>query len=465
LAKKVYASALARFEEAATIAPEDAASQHNLGTAQFKLGLIDEAIERFRTSLELRDSFLPRTAIATLIPGSPAADHASICVARRDWVERHLPRKPARSDPVVRKRGERWRIGYLSSFFESRNWMKPVWGLINHHDRQKFEIHLFSDCAESECTGYERQEGDHFHDITRFSNSETVARMENCELDILVDLNGYSRVTRLPVLAVKPAPVQVAWFNMYATSGMTSFDYLIGDAHVVAPEEEQFYTEKIVRLPGCYLTFEVVYRVPDVADPPCIEVGHLTFGCLASQYKITPQVVEAWSRILARSPSSKLFIKNSSLEHAANRDHLERRFGQHGISEDRLEFAGPAEHFDFLAAYSRIDIALDTFPYNGGTTTSEAIWQGVPVLTFRGDRWAARQSTSIMLAAGLNEFVGNDVNDYVERAVRLAEDSQTPIRLRELRRGMRARLTASPLCDTAGFARAVEDKYKEFIAG
>jgi protein O-GlcNAc transferase len=461
LTKQIYATALDCFERAAAIAPDDAASQHNVGTALFKLGFADEALQRFRRSLTLRDSFLPRTAIAVSIPGSPDADHTSVLAARRDWTDRHLPRAELKNGSQ-RTGAERLRIGYLSSFFESRNWMKPVWGLINHHDRHGFDIHLFADCAEAECAGYERHERDTFHDISKLSNQQAAARIEQAELDILIDLNGYSRITRLAVPAQRPAPIQVAWFNMYATSGMTCFDYLIGDEHVISADEEQFYTEKIVRVPGCYLTFDVRYRVPDVSDAPSGKAGHITFGCLASQYKITPAVVEVWSRILAGSPSSRLFVKNTALGEKANRTHLAGRFRQHGIGEDRLEFDGPAEHFDFLAAYSRIDIALDTFPYNGGTTTSEAIWQGVPVLTFRGDRWASRQSTSILRTGGLDAFVADNVNDYVERAVRLADDPETPARLTELRRGMRERLAGSPLCDTAGFARNMEDIYRQF---
>jgi protein O-GlcNAc transferase len=464
LTKKVYATALVCLERAAALAPADAACHHNVGTAQFKLGLVDEAMRRFRASLAMQENFLPRTAIATLVPGSPGADHAAVLAARREWGDIHLPRR--RRDVFAREpRSESpLRIGYLSSFFDSPNWMKPVWGLVNNHDRRNVEIHLFSDCAEGPCAGYERHDRDRCHDISRLSNRDAAASIESSEIDVLVDLNGYSRVPRLAVLALRPAPVQVAWFNMYATSGLSCFDYLIGDEHVVSPEEERFYTERIVRVPGSYLTFDVRYAVPDVADPPAIANGYLTFGCLASQYKITPPVVESWSAILARSASSKLFLKNAALEHQANRDHLADRFRRHGIAADRLELSGPAEHAEFLAAYSRIDVALDTFPYNGGTTTSEAMWQGVPVLTFRGDRWASRQSTSLMRTAGLDDFVGRDVSDYIDRAVRLAEDPQSPPRLTDLRRGMRARLTASPLCDTASFARAMEAKYREFAA-
>jgi protein O-GlcNAc transferase len=462
LTKEIFPKALACFEAAAALAPDDAAVQHNAGTAAFNLGLMDEAIARFRRSLELADSFLPRTAIATLIPGSPAADHAAVLAARRDWFAAHLPQPPGRGLPRD-AHTRRLRIGYLSSFFQSPNWMKPVWGLINHHDRDAFDIHLFSDCAQSMCEGYEPHERDTFHDITALSNHDAARRIERSEIDLLIDLNGYSRITRLAVAAQRPAPIQAVWFNMYATSGMACFDYLIGDEHVIAPEEEPFYTEKVVRIPGSCLTFRVDYPVPDVGDPPVLSAGHVTFGCLNSQYKITPAVVDAWSQILRRVPSAKLLLKNAALEHETNREHLAERFRRLGIEAGRLEFDGPAAHWDFLAAYSRIDIALDTFPYNGGTTTSEAIWQGVPVLTFRGDRYASRMSTSIMRAAGLDAFVATDVDDYVERAVSLAAESQSAAWVSEMRRGMRARLAASQLFDTTTFTRAMEAKYREFV--
>ena len=170
--------------------------------------------------------------------------------------------------------------------------------------------------------------------------------------------------------------------------------------------------------------------------------------------------METWARILRRSPRAKLLLKNAALAHDANREHLTDRFSGHGVTIDRLIFEGPAEHRDFLAAYSRIDVALDPFPYNGGTTTSEALWQGVPVLGFRGDRWASRTSASILIAAGLDEWVARDADEYVERAVGLANDPQTPARLCTERREMRQRLLTSRVCDTSGFARAMEAIYR-----
>lgn len=462
LAKEEDAIAASCFEKAVALDPCHAPSQHNLGKAWYKLGLTDGSIECFRKAIALGEGFLPRTAIATAIPGSPGADHRAVLEARRDWAQTHLPpvdlaRQFVRDPPD----GRVLRVGYLSSFFQSANWMKPVWGLVNHHDRQRFQVFLFSDAPETACVpgGYARHATDQFHDLSGLSNAEATHRIEACDLDILVDLNAFSRVSRLAVLALKPAPILVAWFNMYATSGMDCFDYLVGDEHVVLPEEEAFYTEKVLRLPCCYLTFEVLYPVPEVSDPPSQSAESLTFGCLASQYKITPQVVQTWSEILGLAPGTKLFLKNAALGRAANRDFLLQRFERCGISRDRIATEGPSDHMEFLAAYGRVDVALDTFPYNGGTTTSEALWQGVPVLTFRGDRWAARQSTSILSAAGLSAFIADSRKDYIRRAVAMAHAPETPQRLAELRRRMRSRLAASPLCDAAALARHMEAIY------
>jgi ketosteroid isomerase-like protein len=203
----------------------------------------------------------------------------------------------------------------------------------------------------------------------------------------------------------------------------------------------------------------VDYPVPPVAGPPCLTKAGITFGSLASQYKITNEVVASWSRILQQTPNSTLIVKNAHLASAASRQFVHGLFAKHGIGPQQVLLEGPEEHYEFLQAYDRIDIALDTFPYNGGTTTTEAIWQGVPVIAFHGDRWASRTSASILLAGGLGEFVARDLDDYVALAVRWGSSSDTRDRLGELRRTMRSRLSASSVCDTARFAREMEKHF------
>jgi predicted O-linked N-acetylglucosamine transferase (SPINDLY family) len=459
--EKQYLGAITCFRRALEIQPDWPEAQHNLGQVLFKLGQIDEALDLFRQAASRGDPALPQAAIAVIIPGSPTSDNQAIFDARRTWAESQLStrRTPEYSARQVKTGDRPLRIGYVSSFFQDHNWMKPVWGLINQHDRHRFEIHLFSDAPASRIQyGYRGQPQDQFYDTTGVSNEGLSRWIERAQIDLLVDLNGYSTLHRLPLFPLRPAPVIVGWFNMYATTGISSYDYLIGDDFVIPPEEERFYCEKIVRVPGSYLTFEVAYPVPAVADPPCLNKGAITFGCLASQYKMTNEVIGTWSSILRRVPNSSLILKNAALASPGARQFVHGLFERHHISPASVRLIGPSVHYQFLETYGEIDIALDTFPYNGGTTTTEAIWQGVPLVTFLGDRWISRTSASILQAACLGELVGQGIDEYISLAIRLAN---SPDRLLDLRRNMRSRLRGSAVCDTETFARNMERLYTQ----
>jgi predicted O-linked N-acetylglucosamine transferase (SPINDLY family) len=352
------------------------------------------------------------------------------------------------------------RIGYISSFFHAPHWMKPVWALINRHDRDAFVVHLIADATPEECeaSGYKSDARDKFLSIRGVDNDRAAAQIASLDLDLLIDLNSYSRPQRLDILAYRPARTVAAWFNQYATSGMPCYDYLIGDPVVIRPEEEPFYTEKIVRVSTTYLTYEVSYPVPPVSAAPAKTNGFVTFGCFASQYKLTPQVISAWCTILRGAPRARLLIKNGTMAVDSNRAALLARFTVNGIDPARIDFEPGAPHFDYLAAYGKVDIALDPFPYNGGTTTSEALWQGVPVLCFDGDRWASRQGASLLRAAGLDGFVARDEADYIGRAIAFGN-----IGVPNERETMRDRLAASKMMDTAGFTREMESIYRRLI--
>jgi predicted O-linked N-acetylglucosamine transferase (SPINDLY family) len=460
--RKDYATAVACFRRALEIHPGWPEAQHNLGEALFKLRQVEAALDSFRQAAAEGDPALPQAAIALIIPGSPSSDNQSILDTRRTWAERYLPRKDcSRSVRPVKAADRRLRIGYVSSFFQDHNWMKPVWGLINHHDRSRFEVHLFSDAPRSRIRyGYHGHEKDQFHDTSGISNEALCQGIEQMEIDLLVDLNGYSTMERLPLFCMRPAPVIVGWFNMYATTGIGSYDYLIGDDVVIPPEEEIFCCEKVARVAGSYLTFEVTYPVPPVVDPPCLTNQAITFGCLASQYKVTDEVIAAWSKILKQVPSSVLMLKNGALGSPAVQEFVHGLFARHDVPPTRVQLRGPSDHYQFLEAYGEIDIALDSFPSNGGTTTTEAIWQGVPVVTFSGDRWVARTSASILQCAGLGELVGTGIEDYISLTVRLAN---SPDRLLDFRRNMRSRLVNSPVCDTQSFARNIERLYTQMM--
>ena len=470
LAHSEFAEASRCFSEALARSPGWLHAEHNLARSLFQLGCVDEALAHFRLCAQSGDpnvAALARAMIALIIPQSPAADNAAVLECRRTWAKSDLRADVSDSSTVrpVDMGVRRWRIGYISSFFHRHNWMKPVWGLINEHDRTQFEIHLFSAAPASQIQkGYRADARDRVHHIGEMRNEDLARVMRELHIDVLVDLNSYSDMRRISLFALRPAPVIVAWFNLYATSGIDAVDYIIGDDQVIPVAEEDFYTERVRRVPGSYLTFSVDYPVPPVAEPPCLARGAITFGSFASQIKITGPVIEAWSRILKRNASSTLLLKNGALGSIANREFVYTLFAKQGIARERLHLEGPAEHYEFLAAYSQIDIALDTFPYNGGTTTTESIWQGVPVVTFWGDRWVSRTSASILRAGGLDSFVRRDIEDYIEFASQLASQPDSAEYLTELRRDMRSSLQRSSVCDTKSFAHQIEAVYKE-IAG
>jgi predicted O-linked N-acetylglucosamine transferase (SPINDLY family) len=358
------------------------------------------------------------------------------------------------------------RIGYLSAHFHKENYMKPVWALLNHHDRSRFEIHLLSDARDDATAfpGYRAHPDDRVHPVGRMSNAELADFIAARRIDVLIDLSSYGAQRRLELFVSPPAPVVAAWFNAYATTGLPGIDFIIGDGETVRPDEEVFYSEKVCRLPVSYLTFEVTHAAPPVVPPPCLAGNGLTFGSLVTQYKILPQVIDAWCAILRGAPASRLALGNSDLKPRENRRWLLESFADRGIDPGRIELLPPAAHFEFLGHYDRIDVALDAFPYNGGTTTMEAIWQGVPVLTFDGDRWASRTSQTLLRRCHLGEFVADSVEDMVARAISLAEDPETPARLAKLRATMRARLAAAPACDGAALARGMEGLFGEWLA-
>lgn len=450
------AAAIRYLERAAAVLPDHHGVLHNLAKAQYAVGLVDEAVANFRAAERLHGGPLHRASLAVVIPGAPSATHSDVLAARQAYAVNDLP-SPIGSFPSERRPGP-LRVGYISSFFHAPNWMKPVWAVINRHDRERFAVHLVSDATPEECakSGYKHDERDRFLSIRGVDNMRAASQIAGAELDLLIDLNSYSRPQRLEVLAYRPARVVAAWFNQYATSGMPCYDYLIGDPVVIKPEEEPFYVEKIVRVSTTYLTYEVAYPVPPVAQSQAN--GSVTFGCFASQYKLTPQVIRAWSAILNGAPRSKLLIKNGSLSVDSSRAALLSRFAANGVDSARIVLEAGAPHFDYLAAYDNVDLALDPYPYNGGTTTSEALWQGVPVLCFEGDRWASRQGASLLLAAGLDEFVARDEADYIARGIAFGNHGVPGDRLT-----MRARLAASKMMDTEGFTREMESIYRRLV--
>ncbi len=459
-----YGDAASALRRALALRADATRLRVNLGKVLFGLGQAAEALKEFRRAEIEGDPVaaeLARANIACLCPGDPAQTNATILEGRRRWArdQAALARPRPRG---ARTPGEKLRIGYYGSFFDARNWMKMCMGVINAHDRDRFELNLLVDGPmPSVEAGYRDHPDDRIWDVGDADNADLAGHIVDAGLDVLIDLNGYSLQGRMPLLGWRAAPVQIAWMGMYGTTGFAEVDCVIGDAAAIPPEEDVFCAERVRRVRHTYLPFEMFYETPDVVPPPHLAAGHVTFGSLNSAYKLNDQVIASWSRILNGVPGARLLLANRGLEQASNRVNVLARFAAQGIGPERIALEGGGEHIAFLRAYDRIDIGLDVFPYNGGTTTAEAIWQGVPVLTFNGDRWASRTSRSILNAAGLSAFVAPDMAGFEAMAMRLGRD---PAPLAAWRSAQRAKVAASPACDTAELCRELEEIYLEEVS-
>lgn len=276
-------------------------------------------------------------------------------------------------------------------------------------------------------------------------------------IDILVDLSGHTKGNRLLVFARKPAPVQVTYLGYFDTTGLESMDYILGNRWLLPEEEEGLYAEKPWRLPDAHLCF----TPPDVAleagPLPALETGRVTFGCFNRIDKVNGRVAAAWASLLHAVPGSRLYLKSKALGDADVAEHYRRRFAEHGIGAERLILEGESGFREYLESYNRVDIALDPYPYNGGTTTVQAMWMGVPTLALHGDRYVAHMGESILQAAGLPEWIARDEDDYVAKAAGFAGDLDA---LAATRANLRERLLASPICDAPGFARKLEQAFR-----
>jgi predicted O-linked N-acetylglucosamine transferase (SPINDLY family) len=374
------------------------------------------------------------------------------------WAARHatfpLKPKPRRTGP------RRLKIGYVSADFYRHSVSSFIEPILAGHDRGRFEIFCYSDVLKpDETTARLQALPVNWRPITGIGQDRAAEIITNDEIDILVDLGGHTKRNRMLLFARKPSPIQATYLGYPNTTGLSQMDYRFTDAYAdPAGESDRWHTEKLIRLPHGFLCY---HAPPDdlvIATASRAQENRvITFASFNVLSKLTTVAISIWSRILAVVPRSRLILKNSSLFDPGVRQLIETAFAKNGISSDRLDLRPPTETLaEHLAVYRQADIALDTFPYNGTTTTCEALWMGVPVITWTGDTHAARVGSSILNQIGLPELIGASPEDYLRRAVELANDSA---RLTALRSRMRERMRRSSLLNPAQITADIEAAY------
>lgn len=419
-------------------------------------GRIEEAVASYRRAGELdpHNAGIAGTLLFAL-QHKPGVTKAELLTEHKRWAALYRPGAPAdrfsfpnEPDPLRRPR-----LGLVSAdmhrhavaFLTLRAFEQLAssgFEIVCYKTDRKREDDEFSDRYKKAAVAW--------RDVSDLDDAALAAQIAADKVDILLDLSGHTAGNRLGVFAARAAPIQLGWAGYVGTVGLDTYDGLIADPVEIPPTDDSFYVEPVIRLPDCYVCYHPPVDPPDVASLPSASGAQFTFGCFNRPAKLNEEVGKAWARILDGVPGSRILMVYGGLGEAATREAIYGVLGRGGVGHDRVDLIGETEQAKLLSAYADVDIGLDPFPYSGGVTTLEAMWMGIPVVTYVGDTFAGRHSATHLTAAGLQSFCTSTVDDYVTIAVSWATRREE---LAELRAGLRAKVAASPLCDAPRFAR------------
>jgi protein O-GlcNAc transferase len=496
-ARAEYEKAASALETALRQRPDYAGAWYNYATTLVRLDRVGEAEDaarsaiRFdpemfstyvflgdllRTDARLEEAVEMFRRARTLAGGGLACEQAELHalnyfdgISAEDLFDRHREvgkqieiAHPARfAFTNAKDANRRLRIGYVSrDFFRHPvSWfMVPV---LERHDRSQFEVYCYSTSSRSDdVTAQVRSHADRWVDAAKMSYAELSDSIHRDRVDILIDLLGHAGSSDLAVFAQQPAPVQVTWLGYLNTTGMTRMHYRLCDAISDPPGvADRLHTETLVRMPHsqwCYRPYrEMELSREHATEPPCVRNGFITFGSFNHRLKLSPSVLALWAQILIRLPDAQLVIMG--VPEGPARGRLLEQFTKHGIAAARIRIIAPLPMNDYFPWFDKVDLALDSTPYSGGTTTGDTLWMGVPVVTLAGQRSVSRSAASMLTTVGLADWIAYTPEDYVRLALKFAGDQALLV---QLRASLRPRMRASPLMDELGFTRDLEALYR-----
>jgi predicted O-linked N-acetylglucosamine transferase (SPINDLY family) len=444
------ADADAHYLQAIALAPDYAEPHTNRGNLLKERGELDAAISCYRRAVELRpDLSALHSNLLLALHYHPGYSPADLQREHAVWAQRHVaplvatrPRHDNGREPE-----RRLRVGYVSPDFREHAVARFVSPLFREHDRSQVEVFAYSDVATADpVTSALRKRANHWRDVASLGNDELAAAVRSDGIDVLVDLAAHSGGNRLLLFARKPAPVQITYLAYCSTTGVDAIDYRITDRVLDPPGEWNGYTEASLVLPHCYWC----YAAPPVRPATTRAAGPPTFGCLNNFAKVSDVTLSLWMRLLQQVPEARLKLYART---EAHRGRVRRAMQNAGVEESRAEFVGRQSLADYLLTYRDIDVALDPYPYGGGTTSCDALWMGVPVVSLAGRTAVSRAGATLLAQTGLERLVARSEEQYVELAASLLRDAHE---LAALRGELRARVESSPLMDAPRFARDFE---------
>ncbi|MEZ6242664.1 MAG: tetratricopeptide repeat protein [Phycisphaerales bacterium] len=458
--------ALAAAARAAELRPDHAETRVNLALLHLDRGEADAAVDTLREATRLDPrSILAWDTLALALNYDQRATSEEVFTAHKrfgELVEGAVRPMRTHTNPPDPER--RLRIGYLSRDMRRHSVAYFLQTIFEAHDRDQVEVCAYSTTlSPDDMTERLRGLTDLWRDAGELDDGALAERIRQDRVDVLVELSGHFSGHRLGVMALCPAPVQATYLGYPNTTGLTRINARLVDERTDPQGADRFATESLVRLAGCFLCYAPSPEAPgadEATSPlPMAAAGHVTLGSFNDLKKLSPTTLDLWSRIMRELPTTRLILKNRGFDTPALRARVASMLRERGVDEQRVEIIPHVRSMrEHLAVYDRIDLALDTFPYHGTTTTCEAAWMGVPTLTLAGKTHAGRVGVSLNTTLGLDGFIATTPDEYVSKAVTLAGDAG---RLAEVRRGLRTRMSRSPLCDRPGFARRLEGAYRE----
>ena len=459
-----YDDALLAFRTALRHAPAFAEPLRNMPAPLVAQGRVDEAVVACREYLSRHPQDASAASLPLLLAHYTSHDRAALFAEHVAWAQHYAPPGPpspssSGQEDEDRNTDRRLRIGYVSPDFRQHSVAFFIEPLLQAHDRAAVELFCYSDVvAVDDVTLRLQRRADHWRAVAGLTDDQFCAQVRADRIDILVDLAGHTAGNRLLAFAQRPAPVQATYLGYPDTTGLRAIDYRITDA-VADPGGDVFHSESLVRLPRCAWCYRPPDSSPHPNALPAKECGSITFGSFNALAKLSSETRDLWSQALAGMPGSRLMLKSAALGEESTSRRVADALAARGIEADRLLLRGhDALIKHHLRTYHEVDIALDTFPYHGTTTTCDALWMGVPVVCMTGDSHVSRVGASLLDAVGLGELSADSPRRFVDAAVTLAADLS---RLAKLRSTLRGTMQRSPLMDAAALARAMESSYRD----
>ncbi len=456
------------YRKALQLDPAQSAAWHNLGNALNELGQVEEGRKAYRRCLEISPGHAPaRSDLLLSLNYRQDVSDEEVFSEHREWARRHSLRGGElrkRSDKRS-GRGSRLRVGYLSPDFRHHSVAFFIEPVLQHHDRSQVHVFAYSDVyREDAVTQRIAGKVESWRDVSALGVEQIAAQVVEDEIDVLVDLAGHTSFKQMLLMSMRTAPVQVTYLGYPNTTGLDTVDFRLTD-DIADPEgkADSFASETLLRLPRGFLCYgpPAPGGMPEPADAPALSKGFVTFGSFNNLNKMSPQVMDMWASILREVPESRLYLKARQLADATARARIADGFKQRGVEPDRVTtFPWAGTQSEHLRLYNEIDIALDTFPYNGTTTTCEALWMGVPVITLHGNTHRSRVGLSLLRRCGLDGLAAATADEYVKKSVALASDRR---RIQQSHSELRSKLSSSSLVDAKGFCKQLESAYRSMI--